>query len=432
MILSRIATLYDGASGEPSSVHRLMDVVIDRDGGGGGRIREVRRHAPGAAAPPGEVVDCDGLTATPGLIDCHAHVVTNGLGDEDLDRLNGPAGVLEVEKILHAMLVEGGVTTARDVGGATHLLKRLVEEGRILGPRLFIAIQMLSTTGGHADFRGRDRCHDAVSRLWPPAPGRPSAICDGPWECRKRVRELAACGADVIKICASPGVASPTDRLEHGDFSAEEIRAIVTEAEARGLRVIAHAHGEHGIRLAVDNGVHDIQHASFLTEDLAEEAVRRGCVITPTAWVIDELQRAESLPAFVREKARVVGASHAGSMKHAIAAGLPMLAGTDPVLPRMHGRNFMEIVHLVRVGLSPLAAWHGMTGLAASEIGAGDTGTIAPGRRADLLLWRGDVLADPTLMDRGALVEVIQGGRAHRGGLPGVAVRTFRDLTREA
>ncbi len=423
LILSRIARLYDGRSADPASVHADVDVLVSR-----GRIHAVRPHA--AEAPEGaRVVDCAGLTVTPGLVDCHAHVVVHGISERDLDRMNAPAGILEVEKILHAMLVEGGVTTARDVGGATHAIKELVACGAVIGPRLRVAIQMLSTTGGHGDFRGRDRCHDAVSKLFPPAPGRPSGLCDGPWECRKRVRELAACGADVIKICASPGVASPTDHLEHQDFSEEEIRAIVTEAEARGLRVIAHAHGEHGIRMALENGVHDIQHGSFLTEDLAALASRRGAVVTATAWVIDELLRVEGLDAFVREKAGKVGAAHAAAIGHALAAGVPVLAGTDPVLPRMHGRNFMELTHLMRVGCTPLQAWHGMTGLAAREIGQLDAGTIETGQRADLLACRGDVLENPALLDAGALVEVFQDGHAHRGGFPGLPVRTFRDLT---
>jgi len=243
------------------------------------------------------------------------------------------------------------------------------------------------------------------------------------------VRELAACGADFIKICAGPGVASPTDHLDHQDFSAEEIRAICTEAEARGLRVLAHAHGEHGIRLALENGVHDIQHASSLTPELAALARRNGCVVTPTAWVIDELPGMESLTPFVREKARKVQATHDRAVTAALEAGLPILAGTDPVLPRMHGRNFMEMVHLVARGLTPLMAWHSMTGLAASVMGLGDTGNLVTGARADLLLCRGDVVENPALLDSGALVEVFKDGVPWRGGLPGLAPRTYRDLT---
>jgi imidazolonepropionase-like amidohydrolase len=423
LVLSNLSLLYDGTTADARAIHRGVDILV-RDG----RIGEIRPHQ-GTAPAGAHVVDCANLVATPGLIDAHGHVTLHGVGAADLDRMNGPAGILEVEKILHATLVDGGVTTVRDVGGATHLLKRLIDDGSVIGPRLLVAITMLSTTGGHADFRGRDRCHDAVSKLFPAAPGRPSAICDGPWECRKRVRELAACGADMIKICAGPGVASPTDQLEHQDFSAEEIRATCSEAEARGLRVLAHAHGEHGIRLALENGVHDVQHASALTPELAALARRQGCVVTPTAWVIDELPEMDALPDFIREKARKVQATHGRAVTAALEAGVPILAGTDPVLPRMHGRNFMEMVHLVARGLPPLMAWHSMTGLAASVMGLADTGTLSAGARADLLLCRGDVVENPALLDQGALIEVFKDGVPWRGGMPGLVPRTFRDLT---
>jgi imidazolonepropionase-like amidohydrolase len=91
----------------------------------------------------------------------------------------------------------------------------------------------------------------------------------------------------------------------------------------------------------------------------------------------------------------------------------------------MHGRNYMEIVHLIRDGLSPLQAWHGATGLAAQEIGQTDAGALLPGRRADLLVARGDVVEQPELLDRGALIEVIKDGMGCRGGLPGIPQQGF-------
>src|SRR5207247_711408 len=121
--------------------------------------------------------------------------------------------------------------------------------------------------------------------------------------------------------------------LEHQDFSAEEIAAIVAEAEARGLRVAAHAHSKSGIALAIDHGVHDLQHVSFLDEDLAARAHGRGCAVTPTSWVIAALQETPGLTPFVREKARTAEKGHRAAVQAARAAGLPILMGTDPVLP---------------------------------------------------------------------------------------------------
>lgn len=428
IILSNIKTLYDGTSATPEAVRHGMDIWIEE-----GRIHDVRPFNPEKPGGSGfQRVDCTALTVTPGLIDCHGHVMLWGIERDDLDRMNSQAGLLYAEKILYHTLVNGGVTTLRDVGGATHFLKRMVEEGMMIGPRLKIAIGMLSTTGGHADFRGPDRCCGAVSRLWPPGPGRPSSIVDGPWECRKRVRELAACGADLVKICASPGVVSPTDRLEHRDFSAPEIEAICDEAQARGLYVAAHAHSHQGIALAIENGVEDIQHISFLDEDLAEQAYAKGCRVTPTSWISQALQDVKDLSPLIQEKIRQVGEVHSRAVRLAYASGLKLLSGTDPVLPRMHGRNYMELASLIRDGVPPLAAWFGATGLAGEGVGQEDTGKILPGYRADLLICEDDVLEAPERFDQGALREVVKDGIGYRGVVTEFPQRTFAHSVSEA
>lgn len=428
LLLSNIAKLYDGTSAGPEALHVGVDLLV-----ADGTIETVGPHkADRRVGSEHQVIDCSSLTVTPGLIDCHGHITLHGIRGADLDRMNAQAGLLYTEKILYTTLVNGGVTTLRDVGGATHLMKRLVDEGVMIGPRLKIALCMLSTTGGHADFRGADRCADELSRLWPPVPGRPSNLVDGPWECRKRVREIAACGADLIKLCTSPGVASPTDKLEHRDFTGEEIEAICDEAAARGLSVAAHAHSRSGIELAVTYGVHDIQHMSYLDEPLMEAALKRGCVVTPTSWVSHALCEASGLSPFVMGKVRQVAEVHTRSVQLATTGGLSILAGTDPVLPGMHGRNYMELVYLIKDGVSPLTAWYGATGLAASEIGQEDTGRLLPGRRADFLLAKGDVVEQPELLDRGALVEVIKDGIGYRGAFATLPHRSFRDTVRES
>jgi len=427
LILSNVRKLYDGSSADASAVRANVDVHVD-----GARIAEVRPHDPALTAGNGlDLVDASDATVTPGLIDCHGHITALGLDAASMETMLGPTALTWIERILHTTLVDGGCTTMRDIGGATHLMKRMVDEGTILGPRLKIAICMLSTTGGHADFRGPDRCHAQLSKLWPEAPGRPSSIVDGPWEARKRVREIAACGADLIKLCTSPGVASPGDALEHRDFSPEEIQAICDEAGHRGLKVAAHAHSRNGIEMAIEYGVHDIQHISFMDERLVELAAAKNCTVTPTSWVMYELPGAEGLSDFVMEKVRQVNEAHEVATQHALSGDLKILGGTDPVLPSMHGRNYMELVWLVKEGLSPLRAWHGMTGLAASEIGQDDTGTIEAGRRADLLVCHGDVVENPGLLDEGALIEVIKDGVGHRG-LAGVPQQSWAGRVRES
>ncbi len=421
IILSNILKLYDGTSDTAEAIRERLDVWID-----GGLIKAVQPHNP--SNPQGsevQRVDCSAYTVTPGLIDCHGHVTLWGVGNDNLDRMNSPEAPFWAERILYRTLVHGGVTTLRDVGGATQVLKRLVDQGVLLGPRLQLAICMLSTTGGHADFRGPDRCCGELSRLWPAGPGRPSSIVDGPWDCRKRVREIAACGGDLVKICASPGVVSPTDHLEHRDFTLEEMDAICDEAAGRGMYVAAHAHSHGGIRMAIESGVKDIQHISFMDDELAELAYAKGCRVTPTSWVGQRLLQSGEFNEFITSKVQAVSESHARAVKAAHASGLKLLAGTDPVLPDMHGRNYMELVALIQEGVPSLAAWFGATGLAAEQLGLTETGMLVEGRRADLLVCREDVVEDPSSLDKGALVEVVKDGWGYRNGIPAIPQQTY-------
>lgn len=411
LILANINTLYDGTSANPKSLKHNIDVFIEAQ-----KIQDVKTHDPNLFKNNNhKIIDCSKYTVTPGLIDCHAHITLLGFDEKDIEIMNSQAALLFIEKNLNKTLVEGGVTTLRDMGGATHLMKQLIEDGVMIGPRLKIAICLLSTTGGHGDFRGRDRCCGDLSPIWPPMPGRPSGIVDGPWECRKRVREIAACGADLIKICASPGVISPTDHLEHRDFTVKEMIAICDEAEARGLRVAAHAHSAKGIAMAIECGVYDIQHISFLDEELAEKAKAKGCVVTPTCWALQVLQETTGLSEFIQEKLHTVINHHSKAVKNALNAGLKILAGSDALVRNMHGKNYLELTYLMKDGVPTLEAWHGATGLAALEIGQTDTGTIEPHKRADLLICQGDVIEHPELIGQGGLIEVIKDGVGHKG-----------------
>lgn len=421
VVLSNIASFYDGTSGDAKAVKKGMDLWIQD-----GKIHKVEPHQKATVQTDQlKVIDCSSYTVTPGMIDCHSHIVSLGIDGKGIDLMTTTQSLFFVEKILYTTLVDGGVTSARDVGGATHLMKRMVDAGVLIGPRLKVAICMLSTTGGHADFKSPDRCHSTAQRLWPEAPGRPSNVVDGPWECRKRVREIVACGADVIKICASPGVASPSDKLENRDFSAEEIAAICDEARGRGLEVIAHAHSANGIRMAIENGVADIQHISFMDQRLVEMAYAKGCAVTPTSWVMDVLPGRKEISPFVMDKVKQATAVHKQAVEFAAKGGLPILAGTDPVFPHMHGRNFLEISALISDGLSPTQAWFGATGLAAKKIGLADSGMLVPGMRADFLVAKGDVISKPALLETG-LVEVVKDGVAYRGAIKEIPQRDFR------
>lgn len=428
LVLSNIERLYDGTGSGPDSLHSNVDVLIEN-----GLITAVRRHNPKTPiASNVSTVDCTGCAVTPGIIDCHNHATIIGSTEALFGRINGPDGLLYIERILYTSLVNGGVTTLRDMGGATHRLKNLIEDGVVLGPRLLISICMLSATAGHGDFRGTDRCFDSVSKVFPPVAGRPSSIVDGPWECRKRVREIVACGADFIKLCTSPGVHSASVEIERRDFTLQEIEAIVEEATAKGLRVAVHAHSRSGIEDAIRCGVQDIQHASFIDQALVERAAAAGCTITPTSWVIHEtVQRAEALPLPIREKALAVASAHTNAVQMARRQGLPILAGTDAILTGMHGKNAMEMAHLISDGLTALEAWHGATGLAASCLGLGNLGVIAAGNAADLLVCSVEALDHPEKLVEGGLYEVIKEGYGYKG-FPSIPQNSYAETVSRA
>lgn len=334
IVLSNIKNLYTGTGANSEALLHDVDAVIDQH-----LIKDVLPHGKEKFADDHVVVDCSGYTITPGLIDCHAHITLFGMDPKNVAKLNTPWEFLYIEKVLYQTVVHGGVTCIRDVGGATDSMRRLMEDGIMIGPRMKIAICMLSSTGGHADFREVDHCCSDFSPVFKPGPGRPSSMVDGPWECRQRVREIASCGGDLIKICASPGVLSPGDKLENLDFSKEEIQAICDEAHARGMPVVAHAHTEIGIEMSIDCGVHDIQHNSFMTEALAKKASEKSVVVTPTAWINDVMKQDQNLTTFTKEKLIKASSKHKHSIKFALDAGLGILAGTDACIEGMHGKK---------------------------------------------------------------------------------------------
>lgn len=417
-LLSNLKKIYDGKSSAMGSVRSAIDLMIE-----GAAVTQVRPHQRGRKVSKDiTVIDASRLYLTPGLIDCHSHVTLDGLAPADLARANGPAGLLYAAKNLYRSLVDGGVTTLRDMGGASHYHKRLVEDGAWIGPRLELAVCMLCASGGHGDLRGKDRRHGEHSILFPPAVGRPSSIVDGPGECRKRVREIESVGGDFIKVCAGRGLSfgAPGADLDRGvDFTSEELAALCGEAGRRGMRVACHAHGSRGIAAAVRAGVQDLQHVTFLGPAEVDLAAKRGCTVTPTSWA---LKLALDGPAFAsktkaKEKNRIRDA-HARAVELARRSGLPILAGSDASNAAMHGKNYAELACLVDEGLSGLEAWHGATGLPAKIFGLRDAGTIAAGQRADLLLFNEDVIAEPNRFSASSLVEVVKDGLGHRGGLP--------------
>ncbi|HEV7728156.1 MAG TPA: amidohydrolase family protein [Modestobacter sp.] len=350
-----------------------------------GRVVEV-----GPGLDGDESVDCTGATLLPGLFDAHVHVMMSGV--DTLRQLQTPFsyGFYEAVHNLRRTLALG-ITSVRDAGGADLGVAQAVRDGLIAGPRMQIAISMLSQTGGHGD--GWHVCGSEMP-LMGPHPGRPRTIVDGADEMRRTVRQLLRAGADVLKVATSGGVLSARDDPRHPHFRAAELDVLVEEAEAAGVAVMAHAQGAEGIKAAVRAGIRSIEHGIFLDDEAIDLMLQRGTWLVPTLAapraVLAAAAAGASLPVAVIEKARDVQAVHDASEAKAIAAGVKVAMGTDSGVGP-HGDNLSELSLMADCGMTPEQAWHATTLSAAELLGvAGELGSLEPGKRADVVVLDGD------------------------------------------
>ncbi|MFH1330494.1 MAG: amidohydrolase family protein [Actinomycetota bacterium] len=395
------ARIFDG-TGAPVADGQV--VVED------GLIREV-----GLGLDGDEVVDLGGRALLPGLFDTHVHVA---FADIDLWRQVQKPFSLEFYETARNLMatLAGGITTVRDAGGADLGTKVALEQGLIGGPRMQISIAMVSQTGGHGDDWMASGQRVA---LMSEHPGRPSGIVDGPEEMRRKVRELIRDGADVIKVATTGGVLSPRDDPRHAHFAPDELEVLVREAAAAGRWVMAHAQGSEGIKNAVRAGIRSIEHGIYLDDQAIDLMLQRGTYLVPTLvaprGVIKAADAGLAIPEASLAKAREVIDIHFDSFRRAVAAGVKVAMGTDSgVTP--HGRNLEELALMEQGGMTPTQVLVATTRTAAELMGLEkDSGTLEPGKRADLVVVDGDPLVLEGLADR--VAAVYQKGCLVAGGL---------------
>jgi imidazolonepropionase-like amidohydrolase len=309
----------------------------------------------------------------------------------------------------------------RDAGGTPGGVRLAVERGLFPGPRLVLAIQVLSQTGGHAD----NHFPCGASVVWNPSPDLPSAIVDGVEPMRHRVRELIRAGADWIKLCTSGGVLSPGDSPHHATFTEDEIRAAVEEAATQGRKVMAHAQAAAGIKNALRNGVSTIEHGIWIDDEALELfTTLEDRTVVPTLvapqWVIRHAE-AGRMPAWAVAKGEAVIRDHERSIRRAIEAGVRVAFGTDTGVGP-HGTNGEELLLYQRQGMSAEAALRTATSVAAEVLSmSGRVGTLAPGAFGDVIGVPGDPTANLELAARADNVHlVVKGGAAvkDRGRTP--------------
>ena len=399
---------------------RLLDPALaDEPLGGyevlveGQRIVEVADRP--IASASATTVDCGGRVLMPGLIDAHVHCMHSEVYMRRMEDVPLTLATARAAVRLRSM-IDRGFTTVRDTGGTDWGVKTAVDQGLIVGPRLFIAGRSIGPTGGHSD--GRGRTNDGYSCPCCNGQAYLRLVVDGEDEVRKAVREQMRQGCDHVKIMVSGGVASPFDPLDSLQFSIPEIQAAVEEAEAFGRYVLAHAYAAEAIDRAVSHGVRTIEHGNLIDEKRAALMAEKGAYLVANlvAYVAMAERAADyGMPPEMLEKNAMVLEGGYKSLEYCRAAGVKVAYGSDLLgaLLEDQSREFSiraEVMPVIEVIRSA-------TTIAAEVIRRpGKLGCVAPGAWADLIVVDDDPLRDVTLLEgQGAHMPVImKGGAFHK------------------
>ena len=337
-------------------------------------------------------IDLTAYTLLPGLIDVHTHLTMATDFDPyfELSMTPGKEAILGVENAKTTL--EAGFTSVRNVGanGFTDVaLRDEINAGHIPGPHMQVSGPALGITGGHMDQNLLPEQYHVVGE----------GVADGIPAVQHMVRQNIKYGADLIKIGASGGVLSKGDDPQASQYTLEEMQAIVAAAHRLGRKVAAHAHGAQAILWASEAGVDSIEHGSYLDDAGIAMMLKHGTYLVPTAYLIDWVQQYGNLPPFYAQKMKDVSAVEKQNAIKAIKAGVKVALGTDAaVYP--HGLNAHELdVYVNQFGMTPLAAIQTGTVNAADLMGwTAKTGSLDPGKWADIIAVTGDPLADVKIL----------------------------------
>jgi imidazolonepropionase-like amidohydrolase len=399
-VLVKAARIIDGRGGPPLS----NSAVLIR----GDRIERV---GPAAELAADEVIDLGSATLLPGLIDLHTHLTDEvGTNWESALLTTTPGRAALYGAVNARTTLMAGFTTCRDMGPTWPYvdidLRYAIDKGSVPGPRLQVAGNYVSATGGAGDARQFSIYVDVpIVRN----------LADGVDQVRQVVRTNLKNGADFIKILATGAVMSRGIPPGAQQYSDAELAVAVEEAARWGRFVAAHAHGTEGIKAALRAGVRTIDHGSMMDEEAARLLKEKGAYFAPTLYVGHTIlndNQALNIPAHQVERERAMQGTQERAFKIALAQGLPIAFATDAGV-FAHGENAREFKIRVGLGQPPMAAIEGATRIAAEAMGWADrVGTLQPGLFADLIAVAGNPLTDISELER--VQFVMKGGTVYK------------------
>ena len=383
-IVIKNATIIDGTGAEPVP---NGFVVIENE-----HIKEVGAGNPGDIPSNACLVDCQGQTLLPGLIDAHVHLGAVDANAIDQQRQYFPSLLVVKSLKIMEQTLDQGFTTVRDAGGADPGFREAAAQGLVPGPRVFVCGPTITQTGGHADSR-------LPTEIGPPvrhAAGLASWVCDGVDEVRRATRDLLRQGVDHIKVMAGGGAMSPSDEIETSQYSIEELEAVVFEAKSAGTYVMAHCYSDRSILNSIKAGIRSIEHGNLLTEKSAVAIRDAGTFLVPTIVtyeIISRMGKDLGIPENYVRKINIAREKALDALETAYRAGVKIASGSDLLGP-MQIYKAMELELKARV-LGPMGALVATTKTNAELLNReGDLGTVEAGKLADIIVVDGDPLAN--------------------------------------
>lgn len=375
-IVVRCGRLVDGTGRPPAE---NVAILIEA-----GRIAKIGAESAVKVSSEARVVDASDETVMPGLMDLHVHLDAVHIDPKKIDA----RGVLPEEPpdpaatALYAYrnarnMLEAGFTTVRNFAGHYgYAVKKAIEHGLFVGPRIFHG-EWVSPTAGHGPITGDE--------------------ADGVDEVRKRTRQRLKAGADWIKTPASGGAAGPGD-WRRANYTLEELKAIVEEAHGAKRRVATHAHSR-GVTLAVEAGIDDIEHGAEMEDRTIQMMKEKGTFYVPTLAVYAWMAQESWLPEPILSKSREITKEHIPSFKKALEAGVKIGLGTDNGMFIPHNQSAVELECLVKNGMTEMQAIVAATKTAAEVLGLeASLGTIQEGKIADLIVVNDNPLSNISML----------------------------------